>query len=51
MISGITKKSELILSPKNIENKIKKFIKISKENRPGPIWIDVPIDIQNMKVK
>jgi acetolactate synthase-1/2/3 large subunit len=51
MISGITKKSELILSPKNIENRIKKFIKISKENRPGPVWIDVPIDIQNMKVK
>ena len=51
MVRGITKKSELILNSKNIKNKIKNFVKISKENRPGPVWLDIPVDIQGMKVK
>jgi acetolactate synthase-1/2/3 large subunit len=51
MVRSITKKSELILNSKNIKNKIKNFVKISKENRPGPVWLDIPVDIQGMKVK
>ena len=50
MVSKITKKSELVLSSKFIKKKIKKYIKISKENRPGPVWLDIPIDIQGMKL-
>ena len=50
MVKHITKKSELILSNKNIKKKIKNFVKISKEKRPGPVWIDIPVDIQGMQI-
>jgi acetolactate synthase-1/2/3 large subunit len=50
MVKHITKKSELILSKKNIKKKIKNFVEISKEKRPGPVWIDIPVDIQGMQI-
>ncbi len=47
MVSKITKASLQVKSKKNLINKLKKLLKLSTLGRPGPIWIDIPIDIQS----
>lgn len=46
MSSKITKKSLILKSKKNYKKIINNLIKLATENRPGPVWIDIPIDIQ-----
>ena len=49
MVSKITKFSICLTDPTEIKYQIKKAIYLSVNGRPGPVWIDVPIDIQAMQ--
>ncbi len=51
--NSITKKTLLLESTKNLVNKINEMIYNSNIGRKGPVWIDVPLDIQaaNLAVK
>ena len=51
MVKGITKYSETITDHKNFLKKISKIVNLSKNGRPGPCLIDIPLDIQSQKVK
>ena len=44
--NSITKKTLLLESTKNLVNKINEMIYNSNIGRKGPVWIDVPLDIQ-----
>lgn len=46
MIKYITKYSVTIDNPLMIKYHLDKALKESKSGRPGPVWIDVPLDIQ-----
>jgi acetolactate synthase-1/2/3 large subunit len=46
MVEGITKYSVIIKEPASIRYHIEKAIYLASHGRPGPVWIDVPIDIQ-----
>ena len=46
MVKFITKDSILVESTKNLINKINQCIYIANSGRKGPVWIDVPLDIQ-----
>ena len=50
MVKKITKKNFLIKKKSYLLNNFKNMLKISEDNRPGPIWIDIPIDIQGEKI-
>ena len=50
-IAPMTKYCELILDPKRIKYVIKKAIYIATHGRPGPCWIDVPLDVQGAFVE
>ena len=43
----ITKYAKLITNPNNIKYELEKAYQISQSGRPGPVWIDIPADIQN----
>ena len=47
MVKGITKTSKTILDPNDFLDQLKKIIKESKSDRPGPCLIDIPMDIQS----
>ena len=47
MCQGITKHAELILDESDIYHCIDRAYAIAISGRPGPVWIDVPIDIQS----
>jgi acetolactate synthase-1/2/3 large subunit len=45
-ISNITKYSVLITDPKRIKYELQKAIYLAEFGRPGPVWIDIPTDVQ-----
>lgn len=50
IIRPITKYSNMIESSSQIIPKITKAINLSKNGRPGPCWVDFPLDLQIKKI-
>jgi len=46
MVKNITKFSYILKNPNYVDDIIPKALKIASTGRPGPVWIDIPIDIQ-----
>jgi acetolactate synthase-1/2/3 large subunit len=51
MVKKITKNAVLINNKNQLLKNFKKIVRNSFLNRPGPIWIDIPIDIQGENIK
>lgn len=51
MAAGITKYAVILRDPLDVRYELEKAIYLMKEGRPGPCWIDVPIDIQASRVE
>lgn len=47
IIESITKYSVMINDPNSIRYHLEKAVYIAKSGRPGPVWIDVPLDVQS----
>ena len=45
-VDCMTKYSNLVLDPKSIRREVEKCIWLSQTGRPGPCWLDIPVDIQ-----
>lgn len=50
MVQGITKYAVLIREPESIRYHLERAWHLAVGGRPGPVWIDVPIDIQGSRV-
>lgn len=50
MVEGITKYAVIIKDPKSIRYHIEKAIYLAKSGRPGPVWVDIPIDVQATRI-
>lgn len=50
LVKPITKYAVMINEVSELAYHIDKAIYLAREGRPGPVWIDVPLDIQNMMV-
>jgi len=46
MVSGICKSSVLIQDPRLIDQVLDEAYCLATSGRPGPVWLDVPIDVQ-----
>ena len=51
MVKGITKYSKFIKTSKELEIELPKAFELALKGRPGPVWLDIPIDIQSSKMK
>lgn len=47
MVSGITKHAILLTDPLAIAEELDRCFQIATTGRPGPVWLDVPIDVQS----
>jgi len=50
MVKSFTKYSVIIKTPESIKYHLEKAYHLSMEGRPGPVWIDIPANIQNAKI-
>ena len=49
-IDCMTKYSRMVLDPMSIRYEVEKCIYLSQTGRPGPCWLDIPVDIQGMYI-
>ena len=50
MASGITKYAVQVLDPASIRYHLEKAIYLATHVRPGPVWLDIPIDVQAAQI-
>jgi acetolactate synthase-1/2/3 large subunit len=46
IVSSITKYAVTVLEPGEIRYHLEKAIYLARTGRPGPVWIDIPLDVQ-----
>ncbi len=46
IVRPITKYAETILVPEDIRYHLEKAVYLALNGRPGPVWIDIPLDVQ-----
>lgn len=51
IIKPITKYCTMIDNPKSVAYEMDKALYFAKNGRKGPVWIDIPVDVQNMRVE
>jgi acetolactate synthase-1/2/3 large subunit len=51
MVEKVTKHTERVLEANDTINILEKAFEISNHGRPGPCWIDIPMDIQAAKIE
>lgn len=50
-VKNMTKYAVMITDPLNIKRELIKAINIAMDGRRGPVWLDIPQDIQNARVE
>lgn len=50
MVSGITKYAVLVSEPQSIRYHLERAWFIASSGRPGPCWLDIPVDVQSAKI-
>jgi acetolactate synthase-1/2/3 large subunit len=46
IVGPITKYAQTILEPNDIRYHLEKAVFLAMKGRPGPVWIDIPLDVQ-----
>lgn len=46
MVTGITKSAVLLDDPSAVRAPVERALRLARSGRPGPVWIDVPVDVQ-----
>ncbi|SIO55170.1 acetolactate synthase-1/2/3 large subunit [Singulisphaera sp. GP187] len=50
MVGGITKYAVLVTDPQSIRYHLERALYLAEAGRPGPCWIDVPVDVQSSMI-
>lgn len=50
-VKSLTKKAVTITNPAMLERELDDAIRLARGGRPGPVWIEVPLDVQSMMVE
>ena len=51
IVKPITKYAKLIESVDEVEETVTEALRLCTEGRPGPVWIDIPMDIQGKEIE
>lgn len=46
LVRPITKYAATVMDPKDIQYHLEKALFLTRSGRPGPVWIDIPLDVQ-----
>ena len=50
MVKPITKYSVTVLEPNDIRYHLEKAVYLARSGRPGPVWVDIPLDVQGAPI-
>ncbi|NDB70273.1 MAG: thiamine pyrophosphate-binding protein, partial [Methylocystaceae bacterium] len=50
LVRPITKYCVMVTDPKTIRHHLEKAFYLARSGRPGPVWLDIPLDVQNAKI-
>jgi acetolactate synthase-1/2/3 large subunit len=50
MVKGITKYATTLDDPQQVRIKLEMALQIMRSGRPGPVWIEVPLDVQGAQI-
>lgn len=50
LVGPITKYAVLVMEPESIRYHLEKALFLARSGRPGPVWIDIPLDVQAAEV-
>ena len=50
IVRPITKYAVTVLDPDSIRYHLGKAIQLAKSGRPGPVWLDIPLDVQAVSI-
>lgn len=50
MVTPITKYAKTVYTPLDVKYELDKAIAIALDGRPGPVWLDIPLDVQGAMV-
>jgi acetolactate synthase I/II/III large subunit len=50
MVESITKYAVMVTEPESIRYHLERAIYLARSGRPGPVWLDIPIDVQGAKI-
>ena len=50
LVEKITKYSVMLMNPQEIGIEMDKLIEFATSGRKGPVWLDVPLDVQSMQI-
>ena len=50
IVSPITKYAVTVLEPSSIRYHLEKAVHLARHGRPGPVWIDIPLDVQGASI-
>ena len=51
MVAGITKYAVCVTDPATVRYHVERAVHLARRGRPGPVWIDVPVDVQGELVE
>jgi len=51
MVKPITKYAEIVMEPNDIRYHLEKAYYLAKHGRQGPVWLDIPLDVQGAFVE
>lgn len=50
MVSPITKYAVTVMEPSDIRYHMEKAVHLARAGRPGPVWLDLPLDVQGAAI-
>lgn len=50
IVQSITKYAHMLEDPQNILYELEKGFFLAKDGRPGPVWLDIPMDVQSSHI-
>ncbi len=50
MVKGITKYAVMVTEPRDIKYHLQKALFLTKTGRPGPVWLDIPMNVQGSMI-
>lgn len=51
IVKPVTKYAKTVIDPKTIKAELEKAIHIATSGRPGPVWLDIPLNVQGALIE